>query len=483
MLLIKKRELNKLVVSVSLNKELSNPTYLFCFTNILSKERVCFIPENISTFTSRYDEFQFVETTSQNLSVVPPLVSFDYEGQYWYSVYEQVSTSNINPALAYNKLAEGRALVMLDCDVEPYYQYISDNEDNHNFIFISEGEICPIPSPSPTPTNTPTPSITPTNTPTPSITPTSTNTPTPTITPTSTLTPTPSITPTNTTTPTPTTTSTNTPTPSITPTNTITPTPTITPTNTTTPTNTPTPTLTPTNTLTPTPSITPTNTPSITPTNTATPTPTPTCPVFTTQYLQSATGLVGGGGVIILSLYTDSGLTTPTNAICDYVVSGTFMDAGGLNNFSKTILSGSSSFSGFTGTGAIYDLVVSSVIPSCGCVNVIPVITPTPTPTPTNTQTPTNTTTPTNTPSTTPTNTPSITPTNTPSITPSITPTNTTTPTTTPTNTPSITPSITPTSTLTPTPTPSVEPVGYKLQAEDADFILAENGDNINIEH
>jgi len=46
--------------------------------------------------------------------------------------------------------------------------------------------------------------------------------------------------------------------------------------------------------------------------------------------------------------------------------------------------------------------------------------------------------------------------------------------------TPTGTPTNTPTPTLTPTPT---EPVGYKLQAEDADFIQAENGDNINIQH
>ncbi len=161
--------------------------------------------------------------------------------------------------------------------------------------------------------------------------------------------------------------------------------------------------------------------------------PEPTCPIFTTQYLQSSSVTIGFGGVIILSLYTDSGLTTPTNAICDYVVSGTFINAGYEYNFSRTILSGSSSFSGFTGTGPITDVITTSVIPSCGCVNVIPVIPPTPTPTPTSTNTPT----------------PSVTAT----ITPSVTPTNTVTPTITPTNT------VTPTSTLTPTPTPSSSPI------------------------
>ena len=107
-----------------------------------------------------------------------------------------------------------------------------------------------------------------------------------------------------------------------------------------------------------------------------------------------------------------------------------------------------------------YDLFFSAFSQTCQLVITCP------TPTPTTTTTPT----------VTPTNTPTVTPTNTSSP----TPTTTTTPTVTPTNTPTNTSSPTPTPTLTPTPT---EPVGYKLQAENADFLLAENGDNINIEH
>jgi hypothetical protein len=105
-----------------------------------------------------------------------------------------------------------------------------------------------------------------------------------------------------------------------------------------------------------------------------------------------------------------------------------------------------------------YDLYFSAFNQTCQLVITCP--SPTPTITPTNTSTPTNT------PSVTPTNTPSITPTNT----------------STPTNTPSVTPTITPTNTSSPTPTPT-EPAGYKLQAENADFLQAENGDFINIEH
>jgi hypothetical protein len=92
-----------------------------------------------------------------------------------------------------------------------------------------------------------------------------------------------------------------------------------------------------------------------------------------------------------------------------------------------------------------------------GCGNLTS-ITGCPNPTPTATRTPTPTRTPTNTP--------------TPSITPTLTPT------------PSITPTLT--STPTNTPTPTITPstgLGYKLQAENTDFLQTEGGDDINIEN
>ena len=266
MLYINKNSYNRLYVTVSQGSTLVNPFYLFSFTHILSNEVVNFVPQNVSTASSRYDEFLFIEASNENLSLVPPIVTFPYEGQYLYSIYEQSTSGNTDPSYSCNELEQGRAFVNFvnaDGDEPVYYvQFISDNETNENYIFISNDEI------PPTPSITPSPTVTPTNTPTPSITPSIT----PTITTTNTNTPTPSVTQTNT--PTITSTQTSTPTPSITQTNTpsmtASQTPTPTPTITKTPTNTPTASITP--------SITPTNTltPSITPTNTKTPTPTPT---------------------------------------------------------------------------------------------------------------------------------------------------------------------------------------------------------------
>jgi hypothetical protein len=178
-----------------MNKTLANPYYLFSFQHITSKERTSFFPQVI-TSNIRYDKFRFVEAPTTNLSFVPPQVFFQYLGQYYYSIYECITSASTDPSLAYNKLESGRAWVIVgddnldECFFEPY---ISNDEDFAQVIYVSEEEeACQQPlTPNITPTNTPTPSITPTNTATPTRTPT--NTPTNTASPT--ITPTPSITP------------------------------------------------------------------------------------------------------------------------------------------------------------------------------------------------------------------------------------------------------------------------------------------------
>ena len=184
-----------MVVTVSQNSELPNPEYLFSFVHIFSKERLSFIPIDVSTHKSRYDEFYFVEGSGVGE------INFPYSGQYLYTISEQPAGSgNLDPALATNVVENGEAQIIVQSAITQDSQYeifISNDEFDSNIIFAPD-EPNPTPNitPSITPTSatpTPTPTITSTPTLTPSITPT--NTLTPSITPTNTLTPTPSSTP------------------------------------------------------------------------------------------------------------------------------------------------------------------------------------------------------------------------------------------------------------------------------------------------
>lgn len=179
-----------------MNKTLANPYYLFSFQHIASKERISFYPQVI-TSNVRYDKFRFVEAPTTNLSLTPPQVFFEYIGQYYYSIYENITSGSTDISLAYNKLESGRAWVIVgnddlqECLFEPY---ISNDEDFAQVIYVSEEEEnCIYPTPSITPSPTGTPVLSPT--PTPSLSPSPTFTPTPSITPSPTFTPTPSSTP------------------------------------------------------------------------------------------------------------------------------------------------------------------------------------------------------------------------------------------------------------------------------------------------
>lgn len=379
----------------------------------MSKERVTFILPNISTHKIRYDEFEFIE--GQGVGEI----AFPYEGQYIYGIYEQYSGStNLNPALAYNKVESGLALLVAGSAMttnDYYIEFISNDEDNSNIIF-APGELNP-PSPTPSITASPTqtPSQTATNTPSPTQTPSMTQTVS--VSNTATQTPTVTSTPTKTPSQTPTQTPTNTP--SNTPTQTQTKTPTQTPTQTRTPSQTPT--QTPTNTASNTPTQTQTKTPTNTPTQTGTPTQTPTqtaTPTLTTSLSNTP---------------TQTNTQTPTPSI----------------TASPT----------HTPTPSITASPTNTPTPS---ITASQTQTQTQTPTPSVTTTATNTPTPSITASSTNTPTPSVTPSNTQTQTPtpSITATETQTPTPsvtrTPTRTP--TPSVTSSQTATPTMTPTLTP-------------------------
>lgn len=140
MIIIRANQPNTMVVTVSQNSELSNPQYLFSFTHIFSKESVSFIPTDISTHKSRYDEFYFVEGSGAGE------IRFPYEGLYLYAIWEQPAGSgNLNPALATNVVENGEAQLIISSAItvdSNFDFFISNNEDNSNIIFAPD-EITP----------------------------------------------------------------------------------------------------------------------------------------------------------------------------------------------------------------------------------------------------------------------------------------------------------------------------------------------------
>ena len=114
MIHLTKGQTNSIILTLTEKQLLTNPNYLFVFTNRSSNLQVKFVQLNaadISLYKDRYNEFSIVTNTYFGSSL---------NGQYVYSIYEQTSTSNTNPA-GLNLLETG--ILELDDTGISYTQY------------------------------------------------------------------------------------------------------------------------------------------------------------------------------------------------------------------------------------------------------------------------------------------------------------------------------------------------------------------------
>lgn len=92
MIRLTKGQTQNIILTLTEKELLINPNYLFVFTNRSANTEVKFIMLNntdISQYKDRYNEFSIVTNTNFSSAL---------NGQYDYDIYEQTSTSNLNPA-------------------------------------------------------------------------------------------------------------------------------------------------------------------------------------------------------------------------------------------------------------------------------------------------------------------------------------------------------------------------------------------------
>ena len=114
MIYLTKGETNNIILTLTEKQLLTNPNYLFIFTNRSSNCEIKFIKLNAtdtSLFKERFNEFSIVTNT---------YFKNELEGQYTYEVYEQASTTNID-ITGLNKLETG--IMWLTGSTVTYNQY------------------------------------------------------------------------------------------------------------------------------------------------------------------------------------------------------------------------------------------------------------------------------------------------------------------------------------------------------------------------
>jgi hypothetical protein len=105
-IIINKNSTNTVVLTLSEKTTLTNAVYLFEVINDQSGEVKCFIAEDISINKLRYNEFNFIENATEDL--LNGTFELGLSGFYAYNVYEQTSTTNLDPLLATNKIETGK---------------------------------------------------------------------------------------------------------------------------------------------------------------------------------------------------------------------------------------------------------------------------------------------------------------------------------------------------------------------------------------
>jgi len=111
MLVINKNTNNYLRVTLQEKVTLSNPYYLFVFTSDITNRQVIFLQSNSSIHQDRYDEFLITET-SGTPDYSSGVIEFLPVGSWTYQIFEQESSTNLDPTLTGGLLENGMAKVI-----------------------------------------------------------------------------------------------------------------------------------------------------------------------------------------------------------------------------------------------------------------------------------------------------------------------------------------------------------------------------------
>ena len=91
MIRLTKGQTENIILTLTEKQLLTSPNYLFIFENRSTNTEIKFVRLNntdISAYKARYNEFSIVVNSFFNTAL---------NGQYTYSIYEQASTTNLNP--------------------------------------------------------------------------------------------------------------------------------------------------------------------------------------------------------------------------------------------------------------------------------------------------------------------------------------------------------------------------------------------------
>lgn len=127
---------NLFAVSLNDKKTISEPVYLFEFVNQITLNRSYVILADLSQGTEQYNRFALINQDDNN-NALQGEVNLTMQGYYNYTVYEQVSETNLHPANA-NKIAKGIAKVAYSVGVNvDYVSNITNDAYTNKGVYLT----------------------------------------------------------------------------------------------------------------------------------------------------------------------------------------------------------------------------------------------------------------------------------------------------------------------------------------------------------
>ena len=110
MINITKNQSNVVVLTLTEKTTLTNPNYLFSFVNGNTRDVVNFIATDVSSFVTRYNEFNIIETGSTFTNLTGGTINLK-PGMYSYTIYQQTSPTNLIISAATSVVEVGKVIV------------------------------------------------------------------------------------------------------------------------------------------------------------------------------------------------------------------------------------------------------------------------------------------------------------------------------------------------------------------------------------
>lgn len=123
MIHLTKGQTEKVILTLKEKQTLSGANFLFYFTSRVTDQSIAFVvlgSSDVSGYKDRYNAFNIVVNT--HFTGVP-------SGEFNYSIYQQASTSNINPALASGLVESGQMSLKNSSE----FEFTTYNQTNNTY--------------------------------------------------------------------------------------------------------------------------------------------------------------------------------------------------------------------------------------------------------------------------------------------------------------------------------------------------------------